>query len=123
LEFSNCFPGAYGIRYGADGKVWNAKNLIVNCPSEINELQISSPSPIKSMVAVICKSTNGDVDKPYLVDGLSGRVWSLKLGGGVAPWTSWSPQDAYALFVSGAEGGPAAEPKPRRSNLQAFMIP
>ncbi len=96
----------YGIRYAADGRVWNGKNLVTTCPSNVGEVDISSPSPVKRVVALICKSTNGDIDKPYLVDTLHSRTIPVKLFSAVGQWVSWSPEESFALFDSGAEDGP-----------------
>lgn len=97
---------AHGIRYAEDGKVWNDSNLVATCRPDQASVHVSSPSAIRKIAALICKSTTGDFDKAYIVDTKRKHSTSLNVGSlGVGIWVSWSPDENFALFDLGVEGG------------------
>lgn len=95
----------YDIHYREDRTVWMGDRKITTCSEGTVGLDLSKPSPQKSIVLLMCVES-WDTNKAYLVGVGSHRlVYPLRITDLVfARWVSWSPNESYALLASGGEG-------------------
>ena len=99
----------YGIRHDRDGGIIVNNDLVMVCAQNPQsaydtEVYVSSPSPIKKYVLLVCWDEGGK--EAYVIDTRNNRVASRDVvpkHWRIIDWVSWSPDERFALVAAAGE--------------------
>lgn len=99
------------ITYNDDRSILWGATVIGQCPytadyKEDSRVHVSPTSPKKELFVVLCWEDHRGGKAAWVVDSKNRTVLAKNIvpkGWGIAPWTSWSPDEDFALFLAVGE--------------------
>lgn len=99
------------ISYDQDTSILWGTTVIGQCPysadyKEDSKVYVSPTSPKKELFVVLCWEDHRGGKAAWVVDSKNRIVLAKNIvptGWGIAPWTSWSPDEDFALFLAVGE--------------------